>query len=115
MSKTAKACLHDIMAEIDRLAEFTKEFKDAKSFSADMRTVYACARALEIMGEAAKLVPEETRKKYPQVPWRKLTGMRDRLIHDYGASDVGIIFKTAKEDVPAIRNDIEKMIKEISD
>ncbi|MEK7680147.1 MAG: DUF86 domain-containing protein [Deltaproteobacteria bacterium] len=115
MSKTVKACLHDIMAEINRLADFTKEFKDAKVFSTDTRTVYACARSLEIMGEAAKLIPEDSRKKYPQIPWRKLTGMRDRLIHDYGASDVGIIYKTAKDDVPAIKADIEKMIKETAD
>jgi uncharacterized protein with HEPN domain len=58
-------------------------------FTADEKTLYAVIRALEVAGEAAKRVPEKVRLAHPEIPWRSLAGMRDKLIHDYVGGESG--------------------------
>ena len=61
---------------------------DYDGFAADERTIYATVRALEIVGEAAKRVPDEVRSLDPTIPWRKMAGMRDVIIHRYDEVDL---------------------------
>lgn len=55
---------------------------------------------MEIIGEAVKRVPDSVRSQYPDIPWRDIAGMRDKLIHDYFNTDVAIIWEAVQEDVP---------------
>ena len=73
--------LDDIRTALKDIADFTKNmtFLD---FSADRKTVNAVLRSLEVIGEAAKKIPNSIRREHPDVPWQKMTGMRDKLIHD---------------------------------
>lgn len=71
-------------------------------------------RALEVIGEAAKKIPTEIKKKYPQIPWKKMAGMRDKLIHEYFGVNIKVVWKTIKKDVPELKPKIEKMLKEIN-
>jgi len=73
----------------------------------DEKTVYACVRSLEIIGEAAKRIPPEFRKKHPGVAWKEMTGMRDKLIHDYAGVDANVVWKTIKNDLPELKGQIE--------
>ena len=66
--------------------------------------------ALEIVGEAVKKVPTAVRLRNPQVPWKDMAGMRDRLIHGYFGIDNEIVWKTAKEFAPEIRSEIEAIL-----
>jgi uncharacterized protein with HEPN domain len=61
------------------------------------------------MGEAAKKVPAEFRKKHPGVAWKEMTGMRDKLIHDYAGVDANVVWKTIKEDLPELKGQIESI------
>lgn len=74
--------LRDILDAMDKAGEFANGM-NFMSFRDDDKTVYAIIRALEIIGEAAKKIPWSLRRKFYTIPWKNLTGMRDKLIHDY--------------------------------
>jgi uncharacterized protein with HEPN domain len=74
----------------------------AAAFEADEKTVYAVIRALEVIGEAAKKIPAEVRDRYPDVPWRSMAGLRDKLIHDYLRVNIEVVWKTVREDLSAL-------------
>ncbi|MFW5788768.1 MAG: DUF86 domain-containing protein [Spirochaetota bacterium] len=69
----------------------------------------ASIRQLEVIGEAAKLVSSETRARYPQIPWRVMAGMRDRLIHGYFGVDLSAVWKTCTSDVPNLIKQLDKV------
>jgi len=85
---------------------------DFTQFRGDQRTVYAVTHALEIVGEAAKRIPEPVRVGYPTVPWRLMAGMRDRLIHSYNTVDLDVLWKTIVEDLPTVRPLIAEIIRQ---
>lgn len=74
----------------------------------------AVVRELEVIGEAAKLVSEETRQRFPQIPWAQIIGMRNRLIHEYFDVDYGIVWDVAKLEVPNLETELNKMFLEIA-
>jgi uncharacterized protein with HEPN domain len=101
--------LTDIADAIDAAQSFVAGM-DFTQFHADRRTVYAVTHALEIVGEAAKRIPEPVRVSYPTVPWRLMAGMRDRLIHGYDTVDLDVLWKTIMEDLPTVRPLIAEVI-----
>ncbi|HAO21885.1 MAG TPA: DUF86 domain-containing protein [Desulfobacteraceae bacterium] len=84
-----------------------------ETFHKDEMVVYACIRALEIMGEAVKNIPDEFRQQYPKIPWKKIAGIRDVLIHHYFGIDKNVIWKTIKMNIPQIKPMFKKMLREI--
>lgn len=81
MKKDPRVYLAQILERIERIREYTVEGKEA--FFADPRTQDAVIRNFEVIGEAAKRIPEEYRAQHPAIPWRELSGFRDVLIHQY--------------------------------
>ncbi len=104
--------LNDILDSIDKIGSFI-EGLDFDGFAEDKKTVYAVTRALEIIGEATKNLPESLKKKHSEVPWGKMTGTRDKMIHGYFGIDLEVVWITISEDIPSVKPLIEKILGEI--
>ena len=81
-------------------------------FEADFRINFAVVRALEIVGEATKRLPMTLRDQYPNIPWKQMAGMRDRIIHGYDNVDLEIVWDVVKQDIPRIKPQIEQILKD---
>jgi uncharacterized protein with HEPN domain len=80
-----------------------------QDFLRDKKTQNAVIRSVEVIGEAAKKIPKSIREKYKLIPWKKMAGMRDKMIHEYFGVDLEILWKTIKEDVPSLKPLIEQL------
>jgi uncharacterized protein with HEPN domain len=80
-------------------------------FVEDGKTVRAVMRSIEVMGEAASKVSIEFRKEHPDVPWQKIIGMRNRLIHVYFDIDYSIVWQTVKENLPPLIVQLQSILK----
>lgn len=104
--------IEDILDSINAVAKFVKR-KNFKDFTKDKKTIYAVVRGIEIIGEATKHIPKSIRNKYPEVPWKDMAGMRDKVIHEYFAVDLKVVWKTATRHLPKIKPLIQKVFKDM--
>ncbi|MEX2528046.1 MAG: DUF86 domain-containing protein [Gemmatimonadota bacterium] len=102
MSFEPRDYLSHILAEADYLLA-TSEGLSFTDFVANETLQRAFVRSLEIIGEAAKKVPDSFRADRPDIEWRAMTGMRDRLIHDYFGVDYEIVWDAAQNHIPELR------------
>lgn len=86
---------------------------DFESFKNDDKTSSAVIKKFEIIGEAAKHIPEEIRNQYPQIKWKEMAGMRDRLIHFYFGIKYDLVWYTIKDVIPQVKSIIESITKDI--
>ncbi len=105
--------LKDILAAMDSIEAFVLGMS-FKQFRADDKTVSAVIRKFEIIGEAAKHVPEDIRKQYSNIPWKEMAGMRDKLIHFYFGVDHNLVWETIKERLPQVKPEIQKIQKNLA-
>lgn len=115
MRKGKRECfdyLQDILYAIEKAESFVGDM-DYTAFEADEKTSFAAVRALEIVGEASKKIPPEIRQEYPDVPWREMAGMRDKLSHDYFGVNLKRVFETVRQDLPPLRASIQKIVEEL--
>jgi uncharacterized protein with HEPN domain len=85
---------------------------DFNDFVKDRKTVFAVIRALEIIGEAAKNIPLQVKNRYPQIPWKEMAGMRDKVIHEYFGVDLKRVWSTVNNDIPSLKTDFEKILSD---
>ena len=103
--------LQDVVDSCSDVQEFIKGMSYA-DFIGDKKTKSASTRAIEVIGEAVKNIPAAFRARHANIPWKQIAGMRDKLIHEYFGVDAKVLWKTAKEDIPFIKAEFEKIIKE---
>ncbi len=93
--------LSHIMEAVQRITAYTERMRPVDFFK-DIKTQDAVVRNLEIIGEATKNLSDEIRKGHPEIPWKNLAGMRDRLIHQYFGVNLDIVWDVAKEELPQL-------------
>ena len=106
--------IEDILSAIEKAEMFVQEMS-YENFKNDEKTLFAVIRALEIIDEAAKHIPDEVRRNYPDIPWKDMAGMRDVLIHDYIVVDIETVWMTVKEKIPRIKPFIKRMAEELNE
>ncbi|GAB1350823.1 DUF86 domain-containing protein [Ignavibacteriales bacterium] len=82
-------------------------------FIHDEKTQFAVIRCIEIIGEAGKKVPSSIKKRYPDIPWRAISGMRDKLIHDYFGVNQNVVWITVMEDIPQLKSKLEIILTDL--
>lgn len=102
--------LKDIELSVNKILNYTQNM-DFKAFKNDPKTIDAVERNFEIIGEAVKNLPDELTNNYPNIPFKQIAGMRDKLIHDYFGVDYEIVYKTIKDKLPEFKFQIEEIIK----
>lgn len=110
MVREIRDFLNDIFNECIYLINRTQNLNYEK-FAENEDLKKAFTRSLEVIGEAAKHIPQNIRKKYPQIPWKTIAGIRNKVIHEYFGVIYERIWKTVKEDIPELKVQVEKMIK----
>lgn len=99
----------DIYNDLIRILEFT-EGMSFDEFMEDSKTQYAVCKALENMGEASKRIPEAIRKKFPDIPFKKMAGLRDVVTHDYDGISYDMIWEVIKKELPPLEEHLEEML-----
>jgi uncharacterized protein with HEPN domain len=114
VSLSAREYIRHILDEIDYiLAQLPNT--DLESFLHDATLKRAFVRSIEIIGEASKRVPEDIKAAEPDIDWRKVAGMRDKLVHDYFGVDYTIVWDVATRKLPDLRQKFQNLLKTTED
>ena len=100
------AVIQDMKEAINRIISYTSRM-EYDGFLQDNKTQDAVIRNIEILGEAAKLLSDETKEKYPNIPWKDIAGTRDKLIHDYFGVNIDIVWDIAKNEIPSLSEQLK--------
>lgn len=102
--------LEDMLQSMKRIEEYLDEL-DFKEFKRNYMVVDATIRNFEVIGEASKNIPSEIQARYPEIPWKKMYGLRNLITHEYFGIDYEMIWEIAKRNLPQNQIDLEKIIE----
>ena len=108
--KDDQAYIEHIQDCIKKVKAYTDDL-DEDSFIENEMVQDAVIRNFEIIGEATKMISDNLKQSYYEIPWKEIAGMRDKLIHDYLGVDVYVIWETIKNDIPILEKFLDKIIK----
>jgi uncharacterized protein with HEPN domain len=111
MNRVHEDYLRDMLENAEKALSFV-DGMDYDDFETDDKAVYAVIRAFEIIGEAARQIPENIQNVNPEIPWREITGMRNKLTHEYFGVNTKVVWRTVHEDLPVMIPLLKKMLEQ---
>lgn len=111
MKKNPAIYLQDILNNLEAIPGFIAGY-DKERFLADLKTQYAVIRAMGIVGDAVKKLPDEYVARHPDIPWREMAKTRDVLIHDYGKVNPSTLWDVIVNDLPPLVPRLREMLDE---
>ena len=109
MSHCPTEYIRHMLDEIEYI-ENAKQEMDEHRFLIDETLKRSFVRSIEIIGEAAKKLSDDFRQEHNEIPWQKISGMRDKLIHDYFGIDYGLVWDVAVHNLPKLKKQLMKII-----
>lgn len=109
VEKTAKYTKH-IFDAIDSIERYLKD-KNYEEFKENSMLQDAVIRKIEVIGEATKKLSGELREKNREIPWKQITGMRDKLIHKFSEIDLDVVWDTTNKDIPLLKVKLQKILE----
>jgi uncharacterized protein with HEPN domain len=103
--------LRDIIDAIQKIERYTRGMTRA-AFAADDRTIDAVVRNLIVLGEASRHIPPSVETRHPEVPWEKMRGIRNVVVHEYFGVDAEILWQTARDDLPPLLSLLKRVLRE---
>ena len=113
MTRDLRLYIEDILGSIAKIERYTNDINE-NEFLTDTQIQDSVLRRLEIIGEAVKNIPDDFRNKYPQIPWKRIAGLRDVLIHEYFGVNLRRAWKVAKEDILSLKEEMLKVAKDLN-
>jgi uncharacterized protein with HEPN domain len=95
---------------IAKIRRYTKGYT-FDDFQDDEKTIDSVLRNMEILGEAARQVPKDVQKRYPEIPWTEMMTMRNIVVHEYHGVNLNIIWQTAREDLPPLVSRLKRILQ----
>ncbi len=112
MKRNYSLFLKDILSAMEAIEKFV-EGMSYEELTQDDKTSSAVIRKFEIVGEATKHIPEWLRNKYPEIPWKSMAGMRDRLIHAYFGIDYKLVWEAIELEIPVLKSKLQKILAQL--
>ena len=112
--KEIKVYLEDILESIEKIETYTRNVT-FENFDSNTELQDAVVRRLEIIGEAVKNLPAETKSKHPEIPWKQISGMRDVLIHEYAGVSLKRVWKVITDDLSPLKETALKILKNLKE
>ena len=101
--------IEDMLDSMNMIEEYIHDL-DRADFSADKKTIDAVIRNIEIIGEAARNIPDDIKRRYPGIPWKQMIGLRNLTIHAYFGIDLDIIWQIASVNIPKTKSEIARIL-----
>ncbi|MEW6040032.1 MAG: DUF86 domain-containing protein [Elusimicrobiota bacterium] len=104
--------VEDIINSMNKMEKFIENM-GYEDFVKDEKTTFAVIRALEVIGEAVKSIPEDIKKRYPEIRWKEIAGMRDKLAHEYFGIKLEVVWNAVKTEIPPLKPKFQKILENL--
>ena len=110
--RVPKVLVEEMLEAVSNSLEFV-EGETWEAFSTNKLVTSAVIRQLEVLGEAARLLPQSVKEQFPDLPWRAMTGLRNRLIHEYFDVSLSTVWQVLQEELPQLQPQLEELLKSL--